>query len=80
VTADDHRCEAVVDDDGTVLGRARISPGLGERGRRALVEVVKAAIRLQAARDAADPAGAAERAQRQEARRARARRWRGGAE
>jgi hypothetical protein len=69
--SDDHRCEPVVDDDGTVLGRARVSPDLGERGRAALLEITKAAIRLQADRDAADPEGAAERARRQEAGRAR---------
>lgn len=68
---DDHRCEPVVDDDGTVLGHARVSPGLDERGRQALVALTKATIRLMAKRDAADPAGAAERARRQEAGRAR---------
>jgi hypothetical protein len=71
MTADDHRCEAVVGDDGTVLGHALVSPDLGERGRAALVEIAKAAIRLQAERDEADPVGAAERARRQEAGRAR---------
>jgi hypothetical protein len=78
VSGGDHRCEPVVDDDGTVLGRARVSPDLGERGRQALLSVVKAAIRLQAERDAADPEGAAERARRQEAGRARiaGRMWR----
>jgi hypothetical protein len=81
---DDHRCEPVVDDDGTVLGHARVSSDLGERGRAALVEITKAAIRLMAERDAADPEGAAERARRQEAMRARIaermRRYRGEAE
>ncbi len=71
MTGDDHRCELVVDDDGTVLGRARVSPDLEERGRRALAEVMKAAIRLMAERDAADPVAAAERARRQEGGRAR---------
>lgn len=73
MTADGHRCEAVVDDDGTVLGHALVAADLGERGRRALVEVVKAATRLQAERDAADPVGAAERGRRQEAAIARVR-------
>jgi hypothetical protein len=82
MTADDHRCEAVVDDDGTVLGHALVAADLGERGRRALVEVTRAAIRLMEERDAADPVGAAERGQRQEAAiaRMRARRRRGEAE
>jgi len=71
VTADDHRCVLVVDDDGTVLGRARVSPDLDDCGRRALVEVTRAAVRLMAERDATDPAAAAERARRQEAWRAR---------
>jgi hypothetical protein len=71
VTADDHRCEPVVDDDGTLLGRARVSPDLDERGQQALLSIVKAAIRLQAERDAADPDAAGERARRQEASRAR---------
>lgn len=53
---DNHRCETVVDEDGTVLGHARVSPDLSEEGRRALVEVE---------RDAADPEAAAERGRRQ---------------
>jgi hypothetical protein len=66
-------CEPVVDSDGTVLGHAQVSPDLDERGRAALVEVVKAAIRLQEEKDAADPVGAAERAERQRAAIARVR-------
>lgn len=81
MTADDHRCEPVVDDDGTVLGRARVSPDLDAAGRAALVSLVKAAIGLQEARDIADPEGAAERARRYEAGQeriaARMRRFRG---
>lgn len=84
MTADNHRCELVVDDDGTVLGHARVSPDLGERGRRALVELMKAATRLMAEEDAADPEAAEERGRRQQAAiariRERARRRRGDAE
>ena len=67
VTADNMRCEPVVDTDGTVLGHARVSPDLGDDGRRALLSMVKAAIRHQEAKDAADPVGAAERDRRYEA-------------
>jgi hypothetical protein len=67
VSLDDHRCETVVDSDGTVLGHAHVSPDLSDEVRGHLVELMKAAIRLQAERDAADPEGAAERG----------RRWRG---
>jgi hypothetical protein len=72
VTRDDsHRCEAVVDDDGAVLGRARVSPDMSDEGRRALAALVRAVGEQMAAEDAADPEGAAERARRQEAGRAR---------
>lgn len=67
MSADGHRCELVVGDVGAVLGHALVSPDLGDEGRRALVEVMKAAIRLQAERDAADPEAAAERGRRQQA-------------
>lgn len=73
MSLDDHRCETVVDSDGTVLGHARVSPDLSEKGRAALVEMMKAAIRLQAERDAADSAGAAERGRRRQAAIARVR-------
>lgn len=79
--ADNHVCVPVVDDAGQVIAHARVSPDLDERGREALLNVVQAAIRLQAERDAADPEAAAERGRRQEAAiarvRERARRMRG---
>ncbi len=61
MTADDHACVPVTDDEGRVVARARVSPDLGEEGRRALLNVVAAAVRVQEERDAADPEGAAER-------------------
>jgi hypothetical protein len=73
MSLDDHRCETVVDSDGTVLGHARVSPDLSDEGRGHLVEVMKAAIRLMAEEDAADPEGAAERGRRQQAAIARVR-------
>lgn len=66
MTADGHRCETVVDSDGTVLGHAHVSPDLSDEGRLALAEVMKVAIRLQEQQDAADPEGAADRADRQQ--------------
>ncbi|WP_431728646.1 hypothetical protein [Verrucosispora sp. TAA-831] len=41
-----HRCEAVTDADGTVIARARVSPDIGDEGRRALRDVIAAAVRL----------------------------------
>lgn len=76
MTADDHRCEPVVDADGHVIGHARVSPNLSDEGRAALADVIAAAVRLQAERDAADPEGAAERARRRQRMRDRVRRWR----
>ena len=64
---DDHVCVPVVDDAGQVIGHARVSPGLDERGRRALLNVVEAARRLMAEEDAKDPEAAAERGRRQAA-------------
>jgi hypothetical protein len=78
---DDHRCEPVHDSDGMFLGHAHVSSDLDDRGRAALIELMQAAIRLQAERDAADPEAAAERGRRQAASvariRERARRLRG---
>ena len=74
---DGMRCEFLYDADGNVIGHARVSPGISDEGRAALAELVAAAVRLQAARDAADPEAAAERARRQERMRERMRRWRG---
>jgi hypothetical protein len=71
MTADGHRCEPVVDDDGTVLGHARVSPSMSDEGRRALAALVRAVGAQMAAGDAADPEAAVERACRQEAGRAR---------
>ena len=83
MSADDHRCVPVTDKSGEVIARARVSPGLGEDGMRALRALITAAKRMQAERDAADPVGAAERTRRQQeaiARiRERVRRLRGGA-
>lgn len=64
MTADDHVCVPLVDDEGRVVARARVSPDLDEDGRRALLGVVAAAQRLMAERDAADPEAAAERERR----------------
>jgi hypothetical protein len=69
--SDEQHCVPVVDDDGTVLGHARVSVVLSDEGQRALLSVVKAAIRFQAERDAADPEAAAERTRRQAASQAR---------
>lgn len=81
MTADDHVCVPLVDDEGRVIARARVSPDLDDDGRRALLGVVAAAQRLMAERDAADPEAAAERERRYEAGeeriRARMRRLRG---
>ncbi|WP_146605843.1 hypothetical protein [Micromonospora craterilacus] len=41
-----HRCEVVTDDDGQVIAVARVSPELTDEGRRALRNVIGAAIRL----------------------------------
>lgn len=71
MNVDNHVCVPVVDESGEVIARARVAPDLDERGQRALLNVVQAAVRLQAERDAADPEAAAERARRQEAMRAR---------
>lgn len=65
MTADEHRCEPLFDDAGRLVAYARVSPDLGEDGRRALLNIVEAAKRLQAEQDAADPEAAAERARRQ---------------
>lgn len=77
-------CVPVFDDDGTVIARAQVSPDIDEEGMRLVAEVVKAAIKLQAEQDAANPEAAAERAERQrrliERIRDRNRRLRGGAE
>ena len=64
---DDHVCIPVVDESGLVLGHARVSPDLDERGRQALVNVLQAAQRLMAEEDAKDPEAAAERGRRQAA-------------
>ncbi len=61
MTGDDHVRVPLTDDAGRVIMRTRVSPGLDEEGRRALLNVVAAAVRLQEERDAADPEGAAER-------------------
>ncbi len=61
MTGDDHVCVPLTDDSGRVVARARVSPDLGEEGRRALLAVVAAAVRLQEEQDAADPEGAVER-------------------
>lgn len=67
MTADDHVCVPLVDDDGNMIAHARVSPDLDERGRRVLLELVAAARRLMAEQDAADPEAAAERGRRQAA-------------
>jgi hypothetical protein len=67
VTEPEQVCVPVVDGAGQVIGRARVSPGLGERGRRALLNVIEAARRLMAEEDAADPEAAEERGRRQTA-------------
>jgi hypothetical protein len=80
---DGHVCIPVVDADGQVLGHARVSPDLDERGQQALLNVMQAARRLMAEEDAADPEAAEERGRRQAAAIARIRarvRRRGGIE
>ena len=67
MTGDGQVCVPVVDGAGRVLGHARVSPDLDERGRAALLNVVQAARRLVAEQDAADPEAAAERGRRQAA-------------
>jgi hypothetical protein len=67
VSADDQVCVPVVDDDGRVLGHARVAADLDERGQRALVNVMQAARRLMAEEDARDPVAAEERGRRQRA-------------
>lgn len=52
---DDHRCEPVFDESGQVIGRALVSPGMSEEGKRALAEVVAAARRMFEVRCVADP-------------------------
>ena len=64
---DDHVCVSVTDESGQVVARARVSPDLDGRGHEALADLVSAALRLIAERDAADPEGAAERVGRYEA-------------
>jgi transcription elongation GreA/GreB family factor len=64
---DNHVCVPVVDADGLVLGHARVSPDVDERGQQALVSVLEAARRLMAEQDAADPEAAEERGRRQAA-------------
>ncbi|MEU0078634.1 hypothetical protein ABZY58_12110 [Micromonospora tulbaghiae] len=43
---DGMRCEPVYDADGNVIARARVSLDISDEGRRALADVVAAAIRL----------------------------------
>ncbi|WP_328344911.1 hypothetical protein [Micromonospora sp. NBC_00421] len=75
--ADRERCVPLVDDDGQVVASVRVSGDLDEVARRHLLNIVEAALRLDAELDAVDP----ERVTRREAaalRRAeRGRRWRG---
>ena len=72
----DHHCEPVVDEDGKIIGRARVSPDMDAAGRAHLVELIRAAQRQMAADDAADPVRAADRNRRQARMRERAARWR----
>lgn len=74
---DDHRCEAFHDADGTFLGHARVSPDLDERGRAAMVALIKAATRKFEADCAADPTIGERQAAAIKRIRARGRRWRG---
>lgn len=73
MTAEEHMCVPVVDNAGQVIGHARVSPDLDERGREALLALMTAAQRLMAEEDAADPEAAAERGRRQAAAIARVR-------
>lgn len=73
MTADNHVCVPVVDDAGQVIGHARVSPDLDERGQRALLNVMQAAQRLMAEEDAKDSEAAAELGRRQAAAIARVR-------
>jgi hypothetical protein len=52
---DDHRCEAITDADGNVIARARVSPDITDEGRRALRNVIEAAIRLHESQPAPSP-------------------------
>lgn len=67
MTVDGQVCIPVVDESGQVLGHARVSSDLDERGQQALLNVVQAAQRLMAEEDAKDPEAAAERGRRQAA-------------
>lgn len=77
VVADREQCRPLVDDNGQIVASVRGAGELSDEGRRALLDVVAAAHRLEAELDAADPG----RAARQEAAiqriRERGRRWRG---
>lgn len=64
---EDHVCVPVVDDNGEVLGHARVSRDLDKRGQQALLNAVQAARRLMDEEDAADPEAAEERGRRQAA-------------
>lgn len=67
------RCVPVFDDDGAVIGRAQVSADISDRGMAAVTELVKAAQKYMAEKDAADPEAAAERDRRYEAGQARIR-------
>jgi hypothetical protein len=71
------RCVPVVDDDGQVVASVRMTGVMDERFRRAMLDVVAAAMRADAELDAADPGRAARQEAAVQRIRERGRRWRG---
>ncbi|MET8278209.1 hypothetical protein [Micromonospora sp. NPDC005174] len=67
----------LVDDDGQVVASVRMSGPMDEPFRRAMLDVVAAALRAEAEADAADPERVARREAARRRREERVRRWRG---
>ncbi|MFB6392565.1 hypothetical protein [Polymorphospora lycopeni] len=74
--AERERCRPLVDDNGQVVASVRGSGELPEEARRALLNVVEAAKRLQAEQDAADPSRIVRWEEGQQRIRERVARWR----
>lgn len=72
--ADGLYCTPITDDDGNIIGTARVSGPLTERDREGIRALIDAVRKRQEEEDVADPEAAAESAGRQRAAIARVRR------